>query len=100
MSDPIGVRLPKDILKKIEKMSKNEMEDRSTIIRKLVMRGYKDFMKQKAAEDYIRGSITFSEAAYQSGLSLWEMERHLVERGFKSDYSLEDLEKEMKMLKI
>jgi len=98
MGRAIGIRLPKEILKQIEILSKEEMEDRSTIIRKLISVGYKDFMQMKFAEKYIEGSITLSEAARKAGLTLWEMEKYLVERGFKSSYSIEDLEKEMKML--
>ena len=31
MNKAIGIRLPKEILEKIEKISKDEMEDRSTV---------------------------------------------------------------------
>ena len=99
MSQPIGIRFPKEFLEKIEKLSKSEMEDRSMIIRKLVLKGYSELMKQKSVESYIREEITFSEAAHRAGLTLFEMEKYLVEKGFKSDYSLEDLEDEMKILK-
>ena len=98
MSEAIGIRLPKDILNAIEKLSKEELEDRSTTIRKLVMMGYKDFMIKKAAENYIKGKVTISEAANQAGLTVWEMESYLVEQGFVSSYSVEDFEKELKLL--
>lgn len=97
--DAIGIRLPKDVLSKIERLSKEEHEDRSAIIRKLVMRGYADLMKEKAAERYRQGKVTLSGAATEAGLTLWEMEHYLVERGFKSSYSTEDLEKELETLK-
>ena len=99
MTQPIGLRLPKDVLEKIEKISKKEMEDRSTIIRKLVLIGYSELIKKKSAESYIRGEMTISGAANQAGLTIWEMERYLVENGFKSSYSIEDLEKEINLLK-
>ncbi len=98
MRQAIGIRLPKDVLRQIEELSKEELEDRSTVIRKLVMIGYRDLMQRKAAEDYVKGSITLSEAAHKSGLTLWEMEKYLVEQGFKSSYSIEDLERETKLL--
>jgi len=98
MTQAIGIRLPKEMLEKIEKISKKEVEDRSTIIRRLVLLGYLEFMKKKAAEEYVKGNITLSEAAHQASLNLWEMEKYLVEQGFKSSYSMEDLEKEMKIL--
>lgn len=94
----IGIRLPREVLSHIEKLSKEEREDRSTIIRKLVMLGYSDFMKEKAAQKYLSGKVTLSEAADQADLTLWEMERCLVERGFKSSYSIEDLEREANFL--
>ena len=90
----IGVRLSKDVLFRIERLSKEEHEDRSTIIRKLVMLGYADLMKERAAQRYASGQLTLSEAAHQAELTLWELERYLVERGFKSSYSIEDLERE------
>ncbi len=99
MGEAIGVRLPDDVLEKIENLSREEMEDRSTIIRKLVIMGYRDFIRRKAAEKYIRGGITLSEASHLAGLTIWEMEKYLIEQGFKSDYSIEDLEREMKLLK-
>ena len=99
MERPIGVRLPAEIMNKIENLGKEEMEDRSTIIRKLVMIGYTSFMIRKAAEKYIKGKITLSAAAKQAGLTVWEMEEYLVSQGFKSNYSLEDMERELKAFK-
>ncbi|MCI0562326.1 MAG: UPF0175 family protein [Nitrososphaera sp.] len=96
--NPIGIRLPKHVLAKIEKLSKEEQEDRSAMIRKLVMLGYADFVKEKAAERYLQGKVTLSRAAHESGLTLWEMEKYLVERGFKSSYSVEDLERELNLM--
>ena len=49
MKQAIGIRLPKEVLKRIEKLSKEEMEDRSAIVRKLVMIGYKNFMQRRSA---------------------------------------------------
>ena len=100
MRQAIGIRLPKEVLKQIEDLSNLEMEDRSTIIRKLVIIGYNDFMKRKSAEEYIKGNITLSEAARKAKLTIWDMEKYLIEQGYKSSYSIEDLKKEMKILKI
>ena len=99
MTQPIGIRLPKEMMFKIDRLGKQEMADRSTIIRKLVIAGYYDLMRKKIAEEYVKGNLTLSEAAEQAGLTIWEMERYLIENGFKSDYSIEDLEKEIKLLK-
>ena len=54
--------------------------------------------KARAMKSYLDGRSTFSNAAHRAGLTLWEMERHLIERGYKSSYSIEDLESELRSL--
>ena len=98
MAEAIGIRLDKEFLKKIEKLGKEEVLDRSSTIRKLVHLGYKNLIKKKAAQDYIQGKITISEAAHKAEITIWEMKQYLVEEGYKSSYSIEDLDKEMKLL--
>jgi len=99
MEQPIGIRLPKEIMKKIESLSKDQMEDRSTIIRKLVLIGYLNYIKEKILREYLEGKITLAEAAKNANFTIWEMEKYLIEKGYKSDYSIEDLEKESDKLK-
>jgi len=68
-------------------------------IRRIILSGYDELIKKKSAEDYISGRITLSEAANQSSSTLWEMEKYLIDKGYKSDYSIEDLELELKSFK-
>lgn len=98
MNNPMGIRLEKSFLEKIERISKDEDLDRSTVIRNLVTIGYKEAIKKKAAEKYIRGEITLSEAARLAELSIFSMEKYLIENGFKSQYSIKDLKEELKNL--
>ena len=98
MNEAIGIRLDRIILRKIEELSKEEVLDRSTTIRKLVYLGYQNIIKKKAAEEYIKGKITLSEAASKAELTIWEMEQYLVESGYKSSYSIEDFNTEIKLL--
>jgi len=98
MNEAIGVRFDNVFLKKIEKLSKEELLDRSSTIRKLVYLGYRDFIKKKVAEDYKKGKITISKAANRAEMTVWEMEKYLVEQGYKSDYSIEDLNEELELI--
>ncbi len=52
---------------------------------------------QKNLNERIQRQKLEIEAAHQTGLTIWEMEKYLVEKGFKSSYSIEDLKK-IKML--
>ena len=99
MEQPVGIRLSREMLKKIEDLGREQMEDRSTIIRKLVLLGYLQFLREKSVKEYTEGKITMSEAAKQSVLTIWEMEKYLTERGYKSNYSIDDLEKELSLVK-
>ena len=97
MGEAIGIRLDGSFLKKIEELGKEEVLDRSSTIRKLVYMGYISLIKKKSAEDYIKGKITMSEAAHRAEISIWEMEKYLIEQGYKSEYSIEDLNKELNL---
>ncbi|MBI5553625.1 MAG: UPF0175 family protein [Candidatus Diapherotrites archaeon] len=56
-----------------------------------------DYLKETAS-DYRSGRITLSLAARNAGITLWEMEQYLVSQGFRSQYSIEDLQEELKQL--
>ncbi len=99
MNEAIGIRLEDDFLKKIETLSKEEVLDRSSTIRKLLYLGYNDFVKKKAAEDYVKGKKTLSKAAETAEITIWEMEQFLIEKGYKSNYSLDDLKEELELIK-
>lgn len=99
MTSAVGIRLPDDILRKVEELGKSEAEDRSTVIRKAVTLGLKSMLEKRAADDYLKGKITLSEAAHNAELTVWEMERYLVDNGYRSSYSIEDLEKELQLLR-
>ena len=98
MTEAIGIRLDEETLRKVDSLSEEEESDRSTIIRKLISKGFKEITKEKAAEKYIQGRITLSEAGRRANLSLWDLQSYLVGRGFKSQYSVEDLMEEAAML--
>lgn len=50
------------------------------------------------SQAYREGRLTLSGAAAQAGLTLWEMEQYLIQNGFRSSYSLDDLEEELATL--
>jgi predicted HTH domain antitoxin len=98
MEQAIGLRLSKELLRKAEALGKEEMEDRSTVLRKAIAKGMQDMLAKRAAEKYVQGKITLSEAAHQAEITLWDMEKYLIDNGFTSRYSLEDLDHELQLL--
>lgn len=95
----IGVRVPDELLEKLDRLSDEEGLDRSTVIRRLLERGYDEFMLERAGDRYRRGDITITEAADLAESTLWDMERYLVQDGYTSEYSIADLEKEVEALR-
>lgn len=94
----IGVRVENRFLDKIESLGKKENLDRSSIMRMLLIEGYKNYIKKKVAEEYMQGRITMSKAADTAGITIWEMQQYLISMGFKSDYSIKDLGEEMELI--
>ena len=95
MSKSIGIRMDERLLEKLDKISEEENLDRSTLVRKLLRKGLEITEKEKAAEKYKKGKITLSKAAEEAEATVWEMEKFLVESGYKSEYSIKDLEREI-----
>lgn len=88
MKKPIGIRLDEAFLRKVEQLSEEENLDRSTILRKLLEKGYEEYMKKKAAEQYKQGKITLSKAAKLADVTLWTFEQYLVNHGYTSEYTI------------
>lgn len=95
MPKSVGIRMDEELLKKLDEMSEEESLDRSTLMRRLLKKGYKIAEKEKAAEKYKQGKITLTKAAEEAETTVWEMEKFLIETGYKSEYSIKDLEREI-----
>lgn len=98
-SQAIGIRLENEFLKRVETVCREEHVDRSTALRMLLEEGYENYAKRKAAEEYKSGKLTISKAAEKAFLTVWEMEQYLLSKGFKSQYSIEDLKEELENTK-
>lgn len=99
MTEAIGIRLDAEILRKVDAVSRDEYTDRSTVIRRLLTIGLSEITKRKAAQLYREGRITLSEAAHKARLTLWDFEHYLVDAGFASSYSIEDINEELELLR-
>lgn len=91
---PVGIRISKEMLEKIAEVEKEGQEDRSTVTRKLLSLGLKEYQKQKAIQSYKTGNSTFTKAAEIANVTTWEFQKMLIEAGITSNYSIEDLELE------
>lgn len=72
--------------------------DKSTIIRRFIAEGLREYKRERAARHYKEQRVSISGAAELAGLSVREMIDYLIRGGYKSRYSYEDLKKEMNLL--
>ena len=98
MNEVIAIRIDPELRKHLDRVGKYTDSDTSRVVRLLIQKGYSEFVKEQAAQEYIEGKITLSEAAHRGELTLWEMEHYLVDKGYTSSYSIEDLQEELNFL--
>ena len=94
----MGIRLPKELLEAIEDKAKEDNTDKSTVIRQILASAIREHQKEKAAQLYKEGKITITAAAKTANLTVHEMIDYLIESGYKTEYTLEDFRREIKLL--
>ncbi|RLI86164.1 MAG: hypothetical protein DRO98_05765 [Archaeoglobales archaeon] len=87
-----SVRLPREIVEEIEKLSRDEGVDRGTLIRKLIAESLKEYKIKKALELYREGKVSLWKAAEIAGITYTEALEELKRRNIPFKYNSEDLE--------
>ena len=93
--DRLSLTVPRSILEKSEKIAKEKLEDRSTVMRELLAIGLKQYIIKDALEKYIDGKVSLEKAAEAADVSIWKFMDILKERKFPIRYDLEDIKKEI-----
>jgi predicted HTH domain antitoxin len=91
-------RIEEDLAKAIDQVSKEEGLDRSTVIRRFLMKAVKEWLIERTLEDYEQGKITLWQAADKCGISLWEMTLEARKREIHVPYTLEEFVEDLKGL--
>lgn len=68
-----SVLLPKNYLREIDSMAKEQGLDSATLIRQLLIAGIKKYKIQLAVELYRTEKISLGKAAELADVSIWEM---------------------------
>ena len=98
-TEVISARVPKERAQLLEEIAREEKVDKSTILVRALDHYVREWKIKKAIESYMNGSATLPKAAEIAGISVWEMIELLAERGIFSQYSIEDLEEDLRALK-
>jgi len=95
----ITTRVDEDLAKIIDFIAKEESMDRSTVIRRFLVKAVKEWLIERSLEEYEQGKLTLWQAARKCGLSLWEMINEVKKREVHVPYTLEELKEDLKGLK-
>lgn len=95
----VGTRLPRQLLRDLEKIESAEQADRSTTVRKLLHRAIAESKLEHYARLYGGGKVTLARAAREAGTSLWEMMDYARRRKIPAQYDLEDFPKDLKTVR-
>jgi len=99
MGATITTRVSDEIEEEIRSISKIEQLDRSTVVRRLLVDGIKDWKIKYALEQYSEGKITIWKAARMADVSLRQMLDIAAKKGIPFQYTLEDLREDFRGIK-
>lgn len=91
-------RVEEGLAKVIDEIAMREGMDRSTVIRRFLMKAVKGWLIERSLEDYEEGKLTLWQAAARCDLSLWEMIEEVKKREIHVPYTLEEFREDLKGL--
>ena len=92
----ISMRLQKDEVGQLAEAARQSGMERPTFLKRALRRGAQDMMLEKACDAYRRGEATLSRAAELAGLTLRDMTLRLRNADLELNYTVEDLEKDLR----
>ena len=93
--DRISLTVPKEILEKSDRIAKEKLEDRSTIMRELLNLGLKQYLLQEALKQYTEGKISMGKAAEAADVSIWKFLDEMKDKKIPIRYDLDDIKSEI-----
>jgi predicted HTH domain antitoxin len=91
----ITLRIPQDVLEKIDEIARRENKERSEVVREILKIGLKDKLVEDALKMYREGKVSMWKASKMAGVSLWEFIEILKDRGVEIQYRIRELEEDV-----
>ena len=94
----LTARVPDEMVKELEKVSKQEQLDKSTVVRRLLEESLHHWREQRALEQYQKGIWSTEQAAHYAKVSLWRFFELLKQQGIFLNYDEEELQEDLKVI--
>jgi len=85
----VGTRLPKDLVKELERIEAAEHTDRSTTVRNLLTSAIQQW-NMDYARQYAQGRLSMAKSAEQAGVTLWEFQTYVRQHKLPAQYDTEE----------
>lgn len=90
-----STRIEDIFAKEIDAYAEKNGLDKSTFIKKLIIKGLTEYKLMHAVEEYRRNKVSISRAAELAGISLYDFISIMSEENLVLHYSVENLEEDM-----
>lgn len=97
--EAVTARLPKEMVREVERLAEKMKVDRSELIRRLLDSAIREKKLEDAVQAYREGQVTLWKAAEIAGISLREMMDLVKEKKIPVSYTLEDLRRDLEYVK-
>ena len=97
--EAVTARLPRDMLREVERLAKKLKVDRSELIRRLLDFALQQKRIEEAVRAYQEGKVTLWKAAEMAGLSLREMMELARVRKIAVSYTIDDLRRDIEYVR-
>lgn len=92
----ITTRVPEELAKEVERIAQAEALDKSTTIKRLLIKAVEAWKMDHALKLYQEGKISIGKAAEIAGVSLWEILDTILKRKIPLQITRDDLEEDLK----
>lgn len=97
--EAVTARLPRDMLREVERLAEKMKVDRSELIRRLLDSALRERRVEEAVQALREAKVTLWKAAEMAGLSLREMMELASEKKIPVSYTLEDLRRDIEYVR-
>jgi len=92
----ITTRVPEELAKEVERIAQAEALDKSTTVKRLLIKAVEAWKMDHALKLYQEGKISIGKAAEIASVSLWEILDNILKRKIPIQMSREDLKEDLK----
>jgi predicted HTH domain antitoxin len=93
-----GARIDVGDFEIINKVSEEENIDKTSAVRLLIKKGWKEYKIEKALHDYREGKISIDKAADMAGLIVHDMMSEAIAKNIRADESMIEMKKGVRFL--